>query len=417
MDRLRRIPFWTWLALGAAARAAFAFSLGGRIIQIDEGAFDVAAWNLAATHSFGPLGSSGAPLAPFLFSLCYTLGHYPLRPRLLQAVISTATAWMIGRAARDLTGSERAGRLALALSCVYPFFIYWSGVLMSETLYTAFVVWGTWELGRSLKGLAGAFGAARAGLALGLAGVTRPEGAYIWAVIWLAAAGACAARRWSWKAWAAAALCWVLPILGWCGRNYAAMGSFAVDLHGGSTLLHGTMFLDENEIDTSVALAAMEREPFYQQALRLPPAERDKELSRKAFEFMREHPKTILRQWGRKFVNFWRFYPRQDKAFIESTLSHPGAGFSRRALVAISLCFEPWLIVLGIAGLALLTRADWRLFPMPLFLLGTLGIHLITVSQMRYRLPVTPWLIVGASWLICERLLPRAREERPRTGP
>ena len=407
MDRLRRIPDWAWLALGLAARAAFALHLGGGTIQIDEAGFDAGAWNLAATHGFGPPGSGAAPVAPFLFSLCYLLGHYPLRPRLLQAVVSILTAWMTGRATRDLTGSGRAGRLALAVSCVYPFFIYWSGVLMTETLYTALIVWGAWELIKSLKGLAGAGAAARAGLALGLAGLTRPEGAYIWAVIWLAAAGACAARRWPWKAWAAAVLCWALPIVGWCARNYAAEGRFAIDLHGGSTLLHGTMFFDQNEIDTSVAVAAMEREPFYQEALRLPPAERDQALQRKAFEFMREHPKTVLRQWGRKFVSFWRFYPRRDKTFIENAVSHPGAGLSRRALVVVSLCFEPWLVLLGAAGLLLLARLDWHAFPLPLFLLGTLAVHLISVSQMRYRVPVTPWLILGAAWLICERLLPR----------
>lgn len=417
MDRLKRIPAWAWLALGFLLRAGFAASLGSRSIQTDESAFSDGAWNLAAAGRLIPPVTASSPFATFAFSLFYRFGHYPVLPRLFNAVVSIATAWMIGRATRDLTGSERAGRFALALSCVYPFFIYWSGVLMSETLYTAFIVWGTWELGKSLLGRSELAGAARAGLSLGLAGITRPEGAYIWAVIWGFAAAACLARRWSWKAWSLALLCWALPLIALCARNQAGGGRFALDLHSGSTLLHGTMFFDQNEIDTAVAVKAMESEPFYQEAQKLPPAERDKVLTHKAFEFMREHPRTVLRQWARKFVNFWRFYPRSDKPFIENTVSHPGAGLSRKALVAISLCFEPWLVTLGVLGLVFLTLYEPRLFPMPLFLLGTLGIHMLSVSQMRYRVPVTPWLILAASWLLCERMLPRAPEERPRTRP
>ena len=417
MDRLRRIPDWAWLALGLALRVAFALSLGGRTIQVDEAGFDGEAWNLAATHSLGPPGTTAPPLAPLFFSLFYLLGHYPVRARLAQAVLSTATAWVIGRATRDLTGSERAGRLALALSCVYPFFIYWSSVLMSETTYVALTAWAVWRLCRSLRGDGRAGDAALAGLALGLAALARPEGAYIWAVIWLAAAAACAARKWAWKAWAVAVLCWAIPILGWSARNQAATGRFALDIHGGGTMLHGTMFLDLNEVDTLLAGDAMERQPFYQAAQKLPPGERDKALMREAVRFMREHPGLTVRQWGLKFLNFWRFYPRTEKRYIETGISHPGAGLSHRGLAAISLCFEPWLIVLGIAGMALLARREWTLLPLPLFLLGTMGIHVISVSQMRYRMPVMPWLILSASWLIAERLLERPPEERPRTGP
>ena len=162
------------------------------------------------------------------------------------------------------------------------------------------------------------------------------------------------------------------------------------------------MFFELNEQDTSLAVQAMEREAFYQEAQRLPEGERDAVLRSEAFKFMREHPWHTLGQWWAKAINFWRFYPRVDKAYIEREGSHPTAGASRWFLVAVSLLFEPWLILGGLAGLILLVRRDPLLFPLPLFLLGTMGIHIISVSQMRYRLPVMPWLILGACWLLAE---------------
>jgi len=50
-----------------------------------------------------------------------------------------------------MTGSKSAGRLALAISAIYPFFIYYSGMLMSEPLYLLFVTGGLWALCASIK--------------------------------------------------------------------------------------------------------------------------------------------------------------------------------------------------------------------------------------------------------------------------
>jgi hypothetical protein len=64
-------------------------------------------------------------------------------------------------------------------------------------------------------------------------------------------------------------------------------------------------------------------------------------------------------------------------------------------LVAVSLLFEPALILGGLWGLVSLRRRWRELFPLALFLLGTMAIHMVSVSQMRYRLPILPILIFG----------------------
>jgi hypothetical protein len=396
------------LALGL--RLVFVLKLGGRFHQIDEVGFNGSAWALASTGTLG----TASPLPSAFFALWFRLcGHSLLYPRLAQAFISAGTAWVLGRMTASLSASRPAGRLALIMAAVYPFFIYYSAMLLSETLYLAAVAPGLWWLCESLRERGASWHLpAAGGLALAAAALCRPEAMPIAVLFWLAGLAAWLLGRWSGRALCAAVLAWALPLTAWCARNNAAVGAFALDLHGGMTMLHGTLLFDENEVDTGLAMAAVEKMPFYQQSLSLPLPERDRLYVRRSLSFMRDNPGRVARQWRRKFVNFWRFYPRTDKAFREDFHSHPGAGLGRAALVAVSLACEPALIIGGFWGLWGLRRRWGELFPLGLFLLGTMAIHVVSVSQMRYRLAVMPILIFG----LAAALMPHdtLASERPR---
>ncbi|MCX5796758.1 MAG: hypothetical protein NTY77_14785 [Elusimicrobia bacterium] len=408
-------PDWAWLALALGLRLAFALKLGGQFHQTDESGFHALAWNLA---SLGFLGQGGAPQAapPIpvgFFALCLRLGGDSLLwPRLAQAFVSAATAWALGRMTWRLSGSAAAGRLALAAAAVYPFFIYYSGMVLSETLYVAAVVPGLWALCASLQERGASWRpAAAAGLALAAAALCRPEAMPIAVLLWLAGLAACLRRRWTGKALCAAVLAWSLPLTLWCARNRAAVGAFALDLHGGITLLDGTVLFDLNEVDTGVAREALKSLPFYEEGQRLSAVERDRLYLRQGLAFMREQPGRTLRQWARKAVNFWRFYPRADKAYREDSYSHPGAGLGRAALVAVSLACEPALIIGGFWGLWGLRRRREELYPLGLFLLATMAVHVVSVSQMRYRLAVMPILIFAAAAGVAAWTAGRGRED------
>ncbi|MDD5627705.1 MAG: hypothetical protein PHU21_01480 [Elusimicrobia bacterium] len=413
-------PDWAWLALALALRLAFALKLGGQALQTDESGFRAVAWNLA---SLGTLGENGerlamAPLPAAFFALCFRLGgDHLLWPRLAQAFVSAGTAWALGRMTWRLSGSAAAGRLALAAAAVYPFFIYYSGMVLSETLYLAAVVPALWLLCASLQERgASALTAAGAGLAWSLAALCRAEAMPIGALLWLAGLAACLAGRWSGRALCAAVLAWSLPLGAWCARNRAVAGAFALDLHGGITMLDGTVFFDLNEVETGLARSALRSTPFYAEGQRLSAAERDRLYLRESLAFMRAHPGATLKQWARKTVNFWRFYPRSDKGFREDSYSHPGAGLGRAALAAVSLACEPALILLGFWGLWGLRRRWAELFPLGLFLLATMAVHVVSVSQMRYRLAVMPVLIFAAAAALAARLRPEAGRNGSRPG-
>ncbi len=398
-----------WLLIAAGLRLAFALKLGGaRLYQIDESGFVKAALGLAQSGSFGP--HALAPLVPAFFALFFRcLGPSFLFPRMAQALLGVLTAWIIGRMAQDLSGSRRAGLFALAAASSYPFFVYYNGLLLSETLYTLLATAGLWLACRNLSAdrfswagwILGAF-------CLGLAALARPEAEFIAAGLWILALVFTMTRfkRLSRRAWAAGVLCWALPIAAWCARNKIEAGTFKLDDHGGITMLHGTLLLDLNEIDTSVAMRALEKMPFYERAQSLPEPERDKIYFRRALKFMAENPGKTLRQWAYKFVSFWRFYPRPRKRYTETALSSPNLGLSRAALIATSLLFEPWLILGGALGLCLLLKQRPEAALLCAFILAETAVHMISVSQMRYRLPVMPEMILGFS-VLADRLLPR----------
>ncbi len=401
MKKLRQLMgregFWVLVALGL--RGVFAFALGDRFYQADEHGYNEFATSLAQWHVLGTDGQAqvGSPGAPFFFSLFYFVELGVRSARLGQVVLSTATAWMLGRMTRELTGSTRAGLLALSVAAVYPFFIYYSGLLMTETIYLFLTVAGLWALCASLKNRGRTLRpAALAGIALAAAGLTRTEGVPVALALWLGLALLSVLKRYSWKTLALGTLCWVLPLFGWAARNKGICGIYTLDLHGGATLLHGTMFHDINLDDTVYAQQAIELSPFYKEGQLLDEVGRDALYKREAFRFVRENPGTTVRHWLQKFVDFWRFYPRLDKKYPDNAQTRPHLGASHILLVVISIAFEPALILGGFYGAWRLKDRLAILFPIYWMVFATCAAHVVVVSQMRYRLPVMPWMIFFA---------------------
>ncbi len=417
---LSKIPDWAWLATAFLLRAGFVLTIGERLLQTDELGYTGAAAQWAATGIIGAGGKAVAlPLLPALFfGAFFKFSSRLLWPRLGQAVVGTLAAWLIGRMARTLSGSEAAGRAALAVACVYPFFIYYCGILQSETLDVTMIAAGLWALGASLAdGGKDAPRAAAAGLFLGVSALVRAESFPIFGVIWPALLVLTATGRWRLRAWSLAAVFWLAPILCMCARNQRATGHFTLDDHGGMAMVHGTILFNLNEQDTGIAMSEFKQTSIYREGQSLDDHERDRFYLRESLEFMSSHPAQTVRQWGAKCVNFWRFYPRLDKRYAETSFSHPGAGFSRLALVVISLLFEPWLIVGGLCGLWDMRHRWPYLLPGVLFLAGTMAVHVLSVSQMRYRLPIMPILMVGAASLLARLAGGKSADCRFRSRP
>ena len=114
--------------------------------------------------------------------------------------------------------------------------------------------------------------------------------------------------------------------------------------------------------------------------------EADRYLLKLGLQNVRNHPLQFLTQAGRKILRFW--YPfYQESPPLAKTLA--------------IVCYMPVLILGGLG--ARLAAKDWRMLtPIygPIFYLSL--VCAVTISSIRYRFPVMPFLTLFAAFAIHE---------------
>ncbi len=385
-------------AVGLCLRVAFSLYLKEKSYQPDEGVYITFAKDL---RTFGVYGEGGVPSAdkPPVVSLGLAgsfavFGERLWVARIINSLLSIVSAWLLYEYGVLLFGAS-AGILAGGIAALYPFFIYWSGILMSETAAIFFVVAALLSTQRVLEKKGRPHEEWLAGLCWGLAVLTRAQNLWCWAVLvaWIVFDAVRRRRTFPF-------LGFLLPVVLltglWLERNHRIVGAWTMDTHSGYTMIIRTMFYDEDNIDTGVAAAALAKKDFFPEAMALPLAARDKFFFHKAVEYVKDNPVLYLRHCAGNFVQFWRFYPRVDKTVGVT----PGSFLflSRNLFVVIALLTEPWLILLGAAGLWLAWREKKAAALPALYVLCNTGIHSLVISQMRYRMPVMPLVIVFAAF-------------------
>lgn len=120
----------------------------------DQISYDTLARRVLAGDGFSfptlwwPVTQAGEPTAhwSFLYTLylaaVYALfGPHPLAARLIQAVVvGVLHPWLSYRLGRRLFG-VRVGLVAGGITAVYPYFVYYSGALMTESFYIVAILW------------------------------------------------------------------------------------------------------------------------------------------------------------------------------------------------------------------------------------------------------------------------------------
>ncbi len=145
-----------------------------------------------------------------------------LAVRLAQAVLGTSLVWLTYLVGRE-AGSRQVGLGSALLCAVYPVWIVWPALFLTETLYTVFLLAFVWYLLRSLKEPTAA-NAALTGATFGLALLTREVLLFFPLLLPLA----CWRARLPWRRAARYLLAFVLVALAviapWLVRNYLTFG-------------------------------------------------------------------------------------------------------------------------------------------------------------------------------------------------
>jgi len=313
----------------------------------------------------------------FLAGVQLVFGPSKLAVRLAQAVLGTVTVALAYVLAQRLFGRAEAVVAGLFVA-VYPFFILYSVLILSEVLFIVFMLAALVCLVLAYQ-RPGRKWSLLAGLGLGLATLVRasflPFGVLA-AVAWVVL------RRFERRALLGAALmlaAFAATMTPWVVRNwYASRGHLVLTtLRAGASLYEGL----NPDADGG---PMMDRIDWDQGTARLDDYERDKRWRHLALDFARNHPGRVLSLAGAKLVRFWNVVPNLQQF--------------QKPIFCVALG-GPYVVVMLLAlwGVAL----SWRRAETALILLLPVVyyslVHTVFVGSVRYRLAVMPMVVVLAA--------------------
>jgi hypothetical protein len=290
--------------------------------------YDLLARRLADGDGF--TGTKRTPVFPALLALVYrTAGPHPLAGRIFLSVLLAGSCILVYDVGRKTVG-ERPARWGAALACVYPPFFTEAGRLHTEVPYALLLLGVVLLLARGFErpgGRALPRDHLGAGLLLGLAALTRP--AALFAVPFIPAGAALAARVRGGHAWAAAARSLLVlaiagaVILPWSVRNTRLTGHF-VPL----STLGGTVLLGANNPVEVAAPGGVNGTHGWNKGGWVPPqesgllsadevagldamtdVERDRLFRRRALEYIAGHPMQMIVLAGHKMIRLLDLVP------------------------------------------------------------------------------------------------------------
>ena len=330
------------------------------------------------------------PGYPAFVALC---GGSVRAVRIAQALIDTSTALAVYLLTRRLVNREPAALLAAVFVAFNPFLVYFSALLLTETLYTATLAWGVvlmlargwgWIWGIAMLALAILVRPAGVGLPLLLAAcaplIPRAAGS-------LQRPGGRIARA------ALALTLTLLALLPWAYRNDRVLNRWLW-----TTSNDGITFYDGFHLGATGASdqSSVMRVPHVKDMGEL---ERSDYFKGEARRFIRENPGRVVSLTFAKVARTWSPIPLSDE-------------FGRPLYRVVALLFAvPFdiLVIVGIVRGPLKRSAILFLLTPALYF--TL-VHALSVGSLRYRVPAEPALAVLAGAAAASLLPRQANEER-----
>jgi 4-amino-4-deoxy-L-arabinose transferase-like glycosyltransferase len=363
------------MVIALALRLAWGISLDRHQLYFP----DSRQWNGIALNFLsgnGLVTDEGAKAArPPVYSLFLSLIYLVfgrenlLAVRIVQALISSCTCLVVYLLAKKLF-TATAAKIAIAACAIYPFFIYYSGAVLTETLFI-------FMLSLIMLSLSGRR-FARAGIFFGLGILCRPE---LIVFFFLALAGIFIAprRKEALKSALVMAAITGALLVPWTLRNYHVFHAFVpLTTMGGYTFYEGNSPYNS----TGGPGGAL---PF-PDTRGMGEIEKDRFLKREAIRAIRENPRRMPRLIWSKFRRLWNIRLNTDNS----------AYVSRLTVLASMASFTP-VLILFVIGCAVSWRRRRELIYLYLLVLHTTAINLAFVSSLRYRLPLEPFMIIVAS--------------------
>jgi hypothetical protein len=362
-----RKPLWIVLILAASLRLLAAVALPDQHFPDAEAYRSVAA---ALRHFQG----FGDPYIMPLYPLVVAATGGGWGQKLFDVAVSTLSVLIIHQLTFVIFRDRLAAFIAALGAAVYPYFIFYAVVGLTETVFIALLI------GAFLAWYAGRFTLAAICAVLSI--LTRPTIDFLppllivyFALVIHRLTLAATARR---IAIYVAVYCAIL--FPWWLHNFEAYGTFVrLNLGSGLALYSGN---NPNNQSGGVSDVTLDMSQF---AGITDPIARDRAMRDAALAYIAEDPPRFLKLAALKFLRFWRLWP-----FAQS---YSGPWYVIASLVS-------YVPVLALALAQVLTsnrQTLLRIAPILLFAGYLTATHMVIVGSVRYRLPIEPFLIVLAA--------------------
>ncbi|MCM8770010.1 MAG: glycosyltransferase family 39 protein [Candidatus Omnitrophica bacterium] len=370
----RKKILWLFF-LSFALRAAFVLTLPASLRFDDEFEY----WRMVQNFLSGQglmvsqhWKAFRPPLYPFFLSIFVFLQANFLAIRIVQAIISAATVVLIFFLGEKLF-SKKVGWLAGILSAVYPFFIFYSGFLLTETLFIFLTVWTILEL-ITMHNKPTYMAAVRAGFSLGLSSLCRPT-MLVFAPFGLLLNFMNAAdKRLRAKEIFVSLVVLLVTISPWVTRNYVLLKKFVP-----GTTMGGWVFWEGNNPHSEGGPCRI----FPEEVSKIPEGERDRFLYRETWKVIRNNPRRYLWLLQNKFRRFWNIVPNAQE-------------FSKPSYCLISVLSFGLILPFFLIGFVLSWKTQSVRHLHALIIFFTL-FHMVYLASIRYRVAIEPMvLILGA---------------------
>jgi len=372
--------------------------------------------------SFGenwwPVTQAGEPTAhwSFLYTLFVTavyavFGNSPLIARIIQAVVvGILMPLLVYRITRrlfspkaiyranysELQNGEWIALIAAGATAVYIYFIYYAAALMTESFYIVAILW-VFDLATKMaqKQENSLLDWVMMGVALGTVVLFRQL--FLLFIPFL--------LLWLW--WAVRPRLWqvalplivvILMILPWTARNYLAFDQFVLlntnsgyAFYWGNHPIYGTKFIPILPEEMGTYLDLLPRDLLKQ---RLSEAGLDTALLKRALVGIAADPVRYVQLSISRIPPYFNFWPSADSGLLSNLTRVGSFGL-----------FLPFMLA-GLIRTLKYKYVSWRVWlasPFALvylFILVYTGIHVLTWTLVRYRLPIDAFLLMFAALAI-----------------
>jgi 4-amino-4-deoxy-L-arabinose transferase-like glycosyltransferase len=314
------------------------------------------------------------------YPLFVSLGFGDVRTvRVMQAVLDTSTVLAVVLLARRWL-SGRLALLAGLVVAVNPFLIYFSGLILTETLFTALLVWGVCLCATKRSRLAW-----WGGIVLLLASIyVRPSAVALPLTVGLISMALRTQRLQIGRLWplpvgATLVLLTALALSPWAIRNHWRLGSWVwTSTNSGITQYDGF----NPDADGSSDQSFVQRMP---QLRRMGEVERNEYLGNEASKWIAQHPREAGRLALVKAGRTWSPWPLSEQF-----------GSNRLYVLAAASYATPLFVLamVGVLGGPVAKGARTLLLAPAVYLTV---VHMASVGSLRYRVPAEPLLAVLAA--------------------